>query len=77
MSKCHLALEHGLPPNIHLQVAPEFFAAASIVGRFQLLMVSRTPSSSSPCVVKPVTFLPEMMDSLVSGSMMPGKMAPP
>jgi len=48
-----------------------------MVGRFQLLMVSRTPSSSSPFVVKPVTFLPLMMDLPVSGSIIPGKIAPP
>ena len=40
-------------------------------------MVSSTPSSSSPCVVKPVTLLPLMMDLEVEGSMIPGKIAPP
>ena len=59
------------------QVAPASAADASIVGRFHFLIVSRTPSSSSPCVVKPVTFLPLMMDLDVEGSSMPGKMAPP
>ena len=48
-----------------------------MVGRFQLLMVSRTPSSSSPLVVKPVTFLFAMIDLPVLGSIIPGKMAPP
>lgn len=62
---------------VDLQVAPASAAEASIVGRFQLLMVSNTPSSSSPLVVKPVTRFPAMTDLEVAGSMMPGKMAPP
>jgi len=48
-----------------------------MVGRFQLLIVSSTPSSSSPFVVKPVTRRPAMIDLPVLESMMPGKMAPP
>ena len=44
--------------KVDLQVAPQSAAAFSMVGRFQLLIVSRTPTSSSPFVVKPVTFLP-------------------
>lgn len=63
--------------NIYLQVAPLVAAEASIVGLFQLLMVSRTPSSSSPRVVKPVTLRPAITDFPVEGSMTPGKMAPP
>lgn len=60
-----------------LHVAPALAADDSIVGRSQLLMVSRTPSSSSPRVVKPVTLLPEIMDLEVDGSIIPGKIAPP
>lgn len=62
---------------LYSHVAPESAAEASMVGRFQLLMVSRTPSSSSPLVVKPVTFLLVMIDFPVAGSMIPGNMAPP
>ena len=58
-------------------VAPALAADASMVGRFQLLIVSKTPSSSSPLVVKPVTRRLDMIDLPVLGSMIPGKMAPP
>lgn len=63
--------------KIYLQVAPLEAAEASIVGLFQLLMVSKTPSSSSPRVVKPVTLWPAITGFPVEGSMTPGKMAPP
>ena len=63
--------------SVYSQVAPLVAAEASMVGLFQLLMVSRTPSSSSPRVVKPVTFRPAIIDFPVEGSMTPGKMAPP
>lgn len=63
--------------EVYLQVAPDEAAEASIVGLFQLWMVSSTPSSSSPRVVKPVTLRPLITDFPVEGSMMPGKMAPP
>ena len=61
----------------HLQVAPAPSADFSMVGRFQLWIAGSTPASSSPCVVKPVTLRPAMMDLLVEASMMPGKIAPP
>ena len=56
---------------------PASFAAASIVGRFQLLIVSNTPSCSSPLVVNPVIFFPEMIGLLVKGFNIPEKIAPP
>lgn len=73
-------LEYAVSSNDddrYLHFAPLVAAEASIVGLFQLLMVSRTPSSSSPRVVKPVTLRPAITDFPVEGSMMPGKMAPP
>lgn len=65
------------PEEKNSQVAPQLAAEASIVGLFQLLMVSSTFSSSSPRVVKPVTLRESMIDLLVLGSITPGKMAPP
>lgn len=65
------------PKENNSQVAPQLAAEASIVGLFQLLMVSSTFSSSSPRVVKPVTLRESMIDLLVLGSITPGKMAPP
>jgi hypothetical protein len=59
------------------QVAPQLAADASMVGLSQLLIVSRTCSSSSPRVVKPVTLREWMTDLPVLGSTTPGKMAPP
>lgn len=58
-------------------MAPEAAAEASIVATPHSLIFSTCPKSSSPFVVKPVTFLPSMMDFLVEESMMPGKIAPP
>jgi len=58
-------------------VAPALAAAATIVGLFQLLIVSSTSSSYSPLVVNPVTFLPAIIDFPVFGSIMPGNIAPP
>lgn len=77
---CMAQLEFVVSSNddgIYLHFAPLVAAEASIVGLFQLLMVSRTPSSSSPRVVKPVTLRPAITDFPVEGTMMPGKMAPP
>lgn len=48
-----------------------------MVGCFQERIVSRTPSSISPWVVKPVTRLPLIIDSAVTGLTVLGKMAPP
>jgi hypothetical protein len=63
--------------EVNLQVAPDDAAEASMVGLFQLLIVSKTPSSSSPLVVNPVTLRPVITDFPVEESMMPGKIAPP
>jgi hypothetical protein len=58
-------------------VAPALAALDSIVAAPHSLIFSTCPRSSSPLVVKPVTFLPEMIDFLVVESRMPGKIAPP
>lgn len=63
--------------GVHLHVAPEEAAEVSMVGLFQLLIASRTPPSSSPMSVKPVTLRLAMIDFFVLGSITPGKIAPP
>ena len=63
--------------RVHSQTAPALATAASIVGLFQLPIVSNTPSFSSPLLVNPVTILPEIIDFFVVGSTIPGKIAAP
>ena len=60
-----------------IHVAPNRAAHSSTSGSCQVRRASMIPISSSACVVKPVMRLPLMMDVLVSGSRMPGKIAGP